>query len=281
MIPSPLMELKNLLTPERLIIGARVIIIVLISFASLKLILASLKKVVKKRLSEQTAMLINKGVYYSGLIIIIIMIFNQLGFKLTALLGAAGIAGIAIGFAAQTSVSNIISGLFLISENTFTVGDLIQVGNTLGYVMQIDLLSIKIRTFDNRYVRLPNETLVKTEVTNVTRFPIRRLDLNIGVAYREDIERVRDVLFEIASTNKLCLDDPSPFFLFKGFGESSLDIMFGVWCITDDYLNLKNSIMINIKKRFDLEKIEIPFPHVSVYTGSVTDPFPVKVENRK
>jgi len=235
------------------------------------------KKAAKKRFSPQSGMLLGKAVTYTGSAVIILMIMNQLGFRITALLGAAGIAGIAIGFAAQTSVSNIISGLFLISEKPFEVGDLIRVGDTLGIVFSIDLLSIKLRKLDNLFVRIPNETIIKAEVTNITRFPIRRLDIDIGVAYKEDPEHVHKVLAEIAVENPYCLDEPAPLIVFKNFGDSALEFMLGVWFYKTDYLALKNSVMKEIKNRFDRENIEIPFPHRTVYTGSATDPFPVRV----
>src|SRR5699024_2454555 len=118
------------------------------------------------------------------------------GISLAPLLGAAGIAGVALGFASQTSVSNIISGLFLIAESPFKVDDIITVKSTTGVVLSIDILLVKLRTFDNQYVRIPNETLIKTEVTNITRFPIRRLNTTISVAYKEDIGQVREILME-------------------------------------------------------------------------------------
>ena len=194
-------------------------------------------------------------------------------------MGAAGIAGIAIGFAAQTSISNIISGLFLISEKTFEVGNLIQSGNTTGTVMSIDLLSIKIRTLDNKLVRIPNESIIKNELVNITKFPIRRVDLKISVAYKEKIEKVREILINIAKNNPHCLDNPEPLFLFKEFGDSGLEILFGVWISKTDYVELKNSIMIEIKNRFDEERVEIPFPHVSLYAGEATKAFPVEINN--
>jgi small-conductance mechanosensitive channel len=200
-----------------------------------------------------------------------------MGFKLTAVLGAAGIVGVAVGFAAQTSLSNIISGLFLISERPFEVGDIVKIGDTTGVVETIDLLSVKLRTFDNRYVRIPNESLIKTEVTNVTRFPIRRFDIDIGVAYKEDIRKVMKILRNVAEKNRYCLDEPKPLILFKGFGESALEILFGVWFVKEDFLDLRNSILRDIKERFDEEGIEIPFPHQTLYAGSATEPFPVRV----
>jgi small-conductance mechanosensitive channel len=174
-------------------------------------------------------------------------------------------------------VSNVISGMFLISEKPFAVGDVITVGGRTGIVQSIDLLSVKLRTFDNQYVRIPNEMIIKTEVVNVTRFPIRRLDLNVGVAYKEDLARVEAVLRDVALRNPSVLDEPEPAFVLKNFGDSALEIQFGVWFPKDDYIKARNSMMREIKQRFDEEGIEIPFPHRTLYTGSATNPFPVRV----
>lgn len=269
--------LDKALNPDTLRIALRVALIVVIGLFVLKILNFFIGKVTKKRFSQQSSMLIRKAIFYTGASIIFLSVMRQLGVKLTTLLGAAGIAGIAIGFASQTSISNIISGLFLISEKPFAVGDVIKVGNTVGIIMSIDLLSLKLRTFDNLYIRIPNEQLIKTEVINITRFPIRRLDIDISVAYREDIGRVREVLLEIAKNNPYCLDNPEPFFLIKRFGSHGVELLLGAWFSKDDYVALKNSIMQEIKERFEREKIEIPFPHISLYTGSNTAPLPVQL----
>ncbi len=230
-----------------------------------------------KHLSPQGIMIAHKLVFYGGLTLLLIIILQQLGIQLTALLGAAGILGIAIGFASQTSVSNIISGIFLVSEKPAAVGDVVSIGNTMGIVLSIDLLSVKIRTFDNCYVRIPNESIIKGELKNFTRFQIRRFDLNLGVAYKEDIGRVLRILKEIATKNQYVLDEPEPIILFTNFGDSSLDIFFGVWFHVPDFLNLRKTLLQEIKERFDAENIEIPFPHTTLYTGSVSDPFPIRL----
>lgn len=235
-------------------------------------------KLVQRHGSAHLAMIARKAVFYIGLIIVIATTLMALDVNLTAALGAAGILTFAIGFASQTSLSNLISGLFLLGERPFEVGDLIIVGGTRGIVLSIDLLSVKLRTPDNLFVRLPNESIIKNEFTNVTRFPIRRVDVNIGVAYREDPQRVMQVLREVADANPFCLDEPEPLVLFKDFGASSLDFLLGVWVEKTQFLKLKNSIMVDIKARFDAEGIEIPFPHLTLYTGSETTPFPVQLD---
>lgn len=254
-----------------------VLIVLAVGIPLLNLIALLSAKMTKKRFSIHSSILVRKSIKYSGYIIIIIIILKKFGFELATLLGAAGIAGIAIGFAAQTSVSNVISGIFLISEKPFQVGDLIRVGDTTGVVHAIDLLSIKLRKLDNLFVRIPNESIIKTEVTNITRFPIRRMDINIGVAYKEDIGKVRTVLTDLAKKNIYCLDEPAPLILFKDFGGSALEFLFGLWFYKTDYLALRNSIMQELKERFDAEGIELPFPHRTLYTGSATQPFPIRI----
>ncbi|MDZ7816437.1 MAG: mechanosensitive ion channel [Planctomycetota bacterium] len=130
-----------------------------------------------RRLSQQSAALVSTGNLLHRTVPVGHAFLDELGYKLTALLGAAGIAGIAIGFAAQTSLSNIISGFFLLSERPFAQGDLVQCGSDTGFVLSVSLLSVKMRTFDNKLIRIPNENLIKKEVYNLTKFPIRRVNV--------------------------------------------------------------------------------------------------------
>jgi small-conductance mechanosensitive channel len=270
-------DFSPLLSPENIAAAVRIFVLALIGFPVLFFVSAVVRKTVNKRFTAQAGMLAGKAIFYTGGTFLIVTILYQMGFRLTALLGAAGVVGIAIGFASQTSVSNIISGLFLISEKPFAVGDIINVGDTTGTVLSIDLLSVKLKQFDNCFVRIPNEMLIKTQVTNKTRFPIRRLDINIGVAYKEDVTMVRRVLLDVAMKTPYCLDEPEPEVRFVNFGDSALEFLFVIWCVKEDYLKLQTSIMQMIKERFDADGIEIPFPHRTLYTGSVTDPFPIRL----
>ena len=272
-------NIEQIFVIEKLGSLIRLLILLILGLPLLFMFSKWVRKYATKKLSAQQGMIFSKLVLYLGVFIITFSILNEFGFKLTHLIGAAGIITLAIGFASQTSVSNIISGLFLIAEKPFQINDIINVGSTTGTVLSIDFLSIKIRTFDNRYVRIPNETIIKSEVTNITRFPIRRVDTNVGVAYKEDIGNVRSILLNIARKHPLVLNEPEPLVIFSGFGNSSIDFLFAVWAVRADWLAVKNSIAEEVKKRFDEEGIEIPFPHLSLYSGSVTDPLPVRIEN--
>jgi small-conductance mechanosensitive channel len=228
---------------------------------------SGVKRLLKGRASAQQVVLGRRVAFYAVLAMTLVQALREVGFDLTVLLGAAGILTVAVGFASQTSASNLISGLFLLGERPFVVGDVIRVASTTGEVVDIDLLSVKLRTFDNLSVRIPNETLLKSEITNLTRYPIRRIDLNIGIAYKEDLERVGALLQGIPGRIPVCLDEPKPLLILVGFGESSVDLMLCVWAARQNFLVAKNALLVEIKRSFDEAGIEIPFPQRTLHAA--------------
>lgn len=254
------MQLSNWITPERIALLIRFALILCIGFPLIKLLKKIIMKFLSKYLNPQSEMIAQRFVWYTLLIILVVTALNQLGFKLSALLGAAGIFGVAIGFASQTSFSNLISGMFMISEKSFSVGDTIQVGATTGEVLSIDLLSVKLRTFDNRFIRIPNENLIKTELINISRFPIRRTDLLIGISYNTDVRFALQVLKNIVKKNQYSLHEPSPSFSVQDFTDSVINIKIGVWTLNNNFAECTNSIRLEILDAFQNEQIEIPFP---------------------
>ncbi|MEZ4388517.1 MAG: mechanosensitive ion channel family protein [Candidatus Krumholzibacteriia bacterium] len=269
--------LGGLVTTERLVMLAHAAVVLFLGWLLARSLSAAVARVMRSRTTPQSVMLIRRMVYYPILVLALMGALNELGFHLGVLLGAAGVLTVAIGFASQTSASNLISGLFLIAERPFVVGDVVQVEDVTGEVLSIDLLSVKLRTFDNLYVRVPNETIIKTRVTNTTHFPIRRFDMQVGVAYKEDLAKVRAILEDVADRNPLVLTEPAPLFIFQGFGESSLDMQFSVWAKRETWLEMRNQMHLQVKAAFDAAGVEIPFPHRTFYTGSQCEPLPVRM----
>ena len=267
--------IQDLFTLEKSLNLLRAVVLLAFGLFLARVLARVAQRLAQDRLEGAHLALLRRAVFYSLFSLFLIAALKQLGFDLSVLLGAAGIVTVALGFASQTSASNLISGLFLIAERPFEIGDTIQVGSTTGEVLSIDMLSVKLRTFDNLFVRIPNESLIKTEVRTFTKFPIRRADLKIGIAYKEDIERVRDLLYTIADENPLCLDEPKPQFFVLGFGDSDVQLQFSPWALKANYIELKTVMQQQIKQAFDREGIEIPFPHRTLYTGSETAPMPV------
>jgi small-conductance mechanosensitive channel len=232
----------------------------------------TVRRAFTRTLTPQQRVMLERALTYTILGLFAVSALRQLGFNLGVLVGAAGIITVAIGFASQTSASNLISGLFLTLENAVAVGDVIKVEGVTGEVLSVDLLSTKVRTFDNLLVRIPNETMVKTQITNLNRFPIRRVDLQVGVAYKQDLEEVQRVLFEVADLNPLALEEPAPLLIAQGFGESSINYQFSVWAKSENFLELRNGMQRQIKQAFDAHGIEIPFPHRTLVAASSIPP---------
>lgn len=226
--------------------------------------------------NAQSGMIAGKVLYYGGLTLIAILFLNRIGVGLAPLLGAAGVTGVALGFASQTSVSNIISGLFLIAEQPFQVEDIIVVGDVTGVVLSIDLLSVKLRQFDNRFVRIPNETILKTNVVNISRHPIRRTETRVSVAYRSDLEEVTRILRAVADEDPDVLQNPEPLVIFQQFGDSGIDFKLCCWGARENFLVLANRIPLAIKRRFDEAGIEIPFHQVTLHRAVDALPFEVR-----
>jgi small-conductance mechanosensitive channel len=250
---------------QKLFIALLIGIFILAVFNLIQFILG---KSLKNRIGEGRRQVLKKSIRFTGFALAVLYVFEMLGIDITPILGAAGIAGIVIGFAAQTSVSSIISGFFLLSEKAFTVGDVIKIDNVVGVVLSVDFLSVKLRTFDNLFMRIPNETIIKNSLVTITRFPIRRLDINFTVSFNEDMEKLRDILLELASANQYCLENPPPFFMIDKFSDSGIVILFWVWFEGSSFMDLKNSIHLAILKRLDLEGIKLPYRKIDLSVNS-------------
>ena len=186
-------------------------------------------------------------------------ILSLFGIKLSAIWGAAGIAGIAIGFAAQTSVSNLISGLFVITEGSLKIGDTIIVDGITGVVDEINLISVRIHTFDNQMVRIPNSTIINTNLTNNSFHSKRRITLTVPVSYDTDLTKALEVLSKAPALCPTILNEPAPSVWFDGFGDRGINIVVAGWFDTKNTLKTKNDLYIAIKKVLDDAQIEIPY----------------------
>jgi small conductance mechanosensitive channel len=242
------------------------VVLLLVGFVLAKLVANSLYRVGSKRTSKQQARVFQRLVFYSIWLLFIVMALQQFGFRLSVLLGAAGILSVAIGFAAKNAMSNLVSGIFLLIERPFRVGHHIKLNNVEGRVSAIDLLSTKVTTFDNLLIRIPNETVLTATITNLTHYGRRRLDLTISVAYGSDIVEVKTLLLRLAQEHSQILEDPAPGIIFLQFAAASLDLRLSVWVDEINFGNVKSNLQESINEAFNRAGIEIPYPQLTVHT---------------
>ncbi|MBP3709885.1 MAG: mechanosensitive ion channel family protein [Treponema sp.] len=253
-----LVWLKSFLTWGNLFKLISALVVLLILWIVYRLIMRAMRKMHHDKMSPQRYMLVTKIFNYAFYIIVVMYVLSMFGVKLSAVWGAAGIAGIALGFAAQTSVSNLISGVFVLGEGIMKVGDFITVGNETGTVDSVDLLSVKIHTPNNQLVRVPNSSIINSNLTNTSFFPQRRLTIAVSVSYDTDMQTALDTLKKAPALCPTVLTDPAPAAWFDGFGESGINLTLAVWFNKTDFLAAKNETFIAIKKVFDEAHISIP-----------------------
>lgn len=190
-----------------------------------------------------------------------------MGGDLTNLAIIASALSVGIGFGLQNVINNFVSGLIILFERPFKVGDWVVFNGEEGKIKQINIRSTEIETFKRASIIVPNATLISSAVTNLTHGNTwARQSLNIGVAYGTDIDKVKEILMDVALKHKLVLKNPAPFVVFKDFGSSSLD--FELRCYTDNIWNgwtIPSDLRFEIYKRFNEEGIEIPFQQIVLH----------------
>ncbi|MCE1195177.1 mechanosensitive ion channel family protein [bacterium] len=220
-----------------------VALILVVGLAVLRVLLNAIKRFSRKGLPARSATILVNLIKYGGYTLVFLTASKRAGLDISALMGAAGIAGIALGFAAQTSVANVISGLFLFSEKVFQIGDTLQIDALTGVVEAVDFMCIRIRTFDNRLVRVPNETLIKANIVNVTYFPQRRLDLWLSVAADCDFALLFDTARATIAASPLALKDPAPVLIVDSMTQDGANVLIAPWARKDDLIALKNGLI--------------------------------------
>ena len=223
-----------------------------------------------KRFSHHTGTLVGRIVLYCGVIFICVTILHEFGFNVTALLGAAGVLGVAIGFASQTSISNVISGFFLVLERSFSMGDMIKSGEVVGIVESVDLLSVNVRTLDNKLVRLPNEVVLKQSLTNLTYYPIKRIDCVLSIAYANNVEAIKTEIYGVIKNNALFLQNPVPEVKIQKIGQHDYDTEIRIfltvrgWVAKEHFSSAPSVLMQELKHQFDKKQQAITIIHTNV-----------------
>ncbi len=202
-----------------------------------------------------------------------------LGINLTGLLVAGGIAGIVIGFASQQVFSNILSGLFLLVERPFTIGDPVNIDGVAGQVVDINVFSTRVRAWEGYIVRLPNTKVLGATIHNYKKTRVRRVELKVGISYSSSIEKAREAVMKVIADHPYCLEKPDPEVFVEDFADSAIVLNIRCWAPSEVWFDTKKTLLELIKKVFDEEGIEIPFPQLDLHIRDSTS-IPVRFEAR-
>ncbi|MEP5612909.1 MAG: mechanosensitive ion channel domain-containing protein [Cyclobacteriaceae bacterium] len=244
-----------------------VAILVLVAFIFIARLTRKLARKVLGRFSNRVAVntLFTTFVYIITLGVGLVIALNvlQLERTITSLLAGAGILGLALGFAFQDIAANFISGILMAFRQPIKVGDIIETNDYMGKVERIDLRVTVLRTFQGLNVIIPNKDVFQNPMTNYTKTNDRRIDLELGVSYADDLEKVRDVAEKTIQGLPFLLKGREVNMFYEEFGASSINFKVMFWVEYPDqpgFLKARSEAIIAIKKAFDENEITIPFP---------------------
>ena len=195
-----------------------------------------------------------------GFAVVVIAALDLIGIPNASLLTALGAAGLAIGLALQGSLSNLASGVLLIVFRPFRTGDFVEVAGQSGSVEQVSLLFTVLRTGDNRQVTVPNSQVMGNPIVNSSIHDTRRIDLNFGIAYRDDPAAAMATLQAVLAAEPRVLSDPAPTILVLNFGESSIELAVRPWVRSSDYWAVRSDLLQRIRAALQGSGVELPAP---------------------
>jgi small-conductance mechanosensitive channel len=248
----------NLVTVGIILIAAMIIT---------QIIHINLKKALSDKLQKNELEILLKVVRYSIIVIAILSVLPLLSINLTGLLVAGGFAGIVIGFASQSVVANLVSGIFLIIERPIKIGDQIAIEGVEGYVEDIHFFSTIVRSYDGIYVRLPNEKVFTNIISNYDVDVARRIQYKVSISYNDDSSRAIKLLGDILDAHPYVLKNPAPQIYVESLGDSSVNLTAYFWAPTTEWFSVKMELLSKIKSAFDDAGIEIPFPQRVLWFG--------------
>ncbi|MCZ7601702.1 MAG: mechanosensitive ion channel [Melioribacteraceae bacterium] len=224
------------------------------------------KKLLNKSNMDLTIVSFLSNLLYGLLITLIVLVaLGQLGVETTSFVAIVGAAGLAVGFALKDSLGNFASGVMLLINKPFSVGHYIEAGGTAGTVLEIKLFATKLKTPDNKVIYVPNASVVGGNITNFSAEDTRRVDMQFGIGYNDDIDKAKQIILKLLSNDDRVLKDPKPQVVVGSLGDSSVNIVVRPWVNKADYWGFFFDMTETVKKEFDNAGVSIPFPQRDVH----------------
>lgn len=231
----------------------------------IKLIMRTVEKWSSKKLDPTLHSFVLPMVKTILYILLLISVAGTLGVQMTSFIAILGAASFAIGLALQGSLANFAGGVLILTFRPFNVGDFVEINGEKGKVDSIQILYTKLTSRDNKQIVIPNGNVSNSTVTNYSANDTRRVDLNFGIGYDDDIDHVKSVLKDLVAKHDKVLEDPAPLIRVGEHAGSSINFNVLLWTKSENYWDVYYDMMENVKKRFDKEDINIPYPQMDVH----------------
>lgn len=229
-------------------------------------------KTMKKAKADVTLTLFLANlIRYAIITFTVIAVLQKFGVQTTSLVAVLGAAGIAIGLALQGTLSHIAAGVMLLFFRPFKVGDFVESAGQTGTIQEINMFTTEMNTPDNKRIIIPNSHIWNGPITNYSANNSRRVDLEIGIDYADDINLAFKVINDVLKKEKLVLSKPEPLIAVDNLGDSSVNITVRAWVKKADYLTAKFTLTKTIKEAIDANGMSIPFPQQTLHFAAPVD----------
>jgi len=244
-------------------------IIFVVGYFLIRLISAAVKKALSKPGVKRSlfATFIASVVTKTCWALLAIMILSRLGLDVAPLIAGLGVTGFILGFAFQESLGNLASGMMIAINEPFKVGDTVEAAGHLGKILEVNMMATVMATADNKRIVLPNKSVWGGPITNFSALKTRRVDMQIGIAYGEDIEKAIAIVKETLSRIPGVLAEPEPAVAVAGLDSSQVTLNVRPWVQGGDYWSVLSETLKSVKAEFDKAGVEIPFPQITVHTA--------------
>lgn len=241
------------------------VLVLICGIIIIKIIMVAIKSAFKRsKLEKITQTFLLSIVKYAFYLVLVIIVLQILGVPMTTFIAALSAAGLAIGLALQNSLTNLASGIIIVSTKPFKAGDYISVNGVEGTVKSIQILTTTITTIDNKNVIIPNSIITSNSVTNYHSNDKRRVNFKFSAAYSADMPAIKKAVMRVFENDGRVLNDPAPMIRLDSFGDSGLNILAACWVDTEDYWGVYWDLNERILNEFNRDKISIPFNQLEV-----------------
>lgn len=242
-----------------------IVIILIAAIVIGKLVTVYLKRALSDRVPKSELNVLLRATNYLIILLGLAAAAPYFEVNLSGLLVAGGVAGVVIGFASQSVVSNLVSGLFLIVERPIKIGDSINIGDVTGNVEEIRVISTIVSSTDGTYTRIPNERVFTSNINNYVANAARRVEYTVGIGYRNDADSAISLIKDLLSGEPFVLRNPAPQVFVEKLGTSTVNIRVYFWAPSSEWMDIKSRLLWRIKQTLEAHDIELPYPQTVVH----------------
>lgn len=252
------------ITPIQIITA---LVVLVVGYIMAKIVVRIFKKGLKKtKLPELVVEFLARFLSALLYVAVILLAVRALGIEVGSIvLGLSAVIGLILGFGMQDTLTNLAAGVWIAALRPIDIGEVVEVAGKVGKVNAVGIMSTELLTPDNVFITVPNKLVWGNVITNYTRMPTRRVDVNVGVAYGTDLDKAIKVAMDLMQNHPKVLKDPEPSVVITELADSSINLQLRAWAKTEDYWAVKGDLTKGIYNAYMKEGIEIPFPQMDVH----------------